>query len=154
MKMKSTVFLVSKVIVVTMIFQIRKAICTIPELPACSVTRIHNQSQFDLIINSYSDTNHSTITCIHLLLIGSRFNVDIQQLMAINFSSLAITAGNETVDIHCATNVTDLEELREMLQPISRAQSVLFDGLVFTQCPVPIVIEEVYNVMILNCVFL
>ena len=77
--------------------------------------------------------------------------------MAINWivnSSLAIIGNYETVNIHCTTNVTDLEELRDILKPISRAQSVLFDGLVFTKCPVPIVIEEVYTVMILNCVFL
>lgn len=131
-------------------------LCAIPVLPACSVTRITDQPQFDLIVKRLSDTNHATTTCIHLLLVGSRFRLDLQQLMAINWSvnsSLAII-GNGTVNIHCTTNVTDLEELRDMLQPISRAQSVLFDGLVFTECPVPIVIEEVYNVMILNCVFL
>ena len=151
--MKSAVFSVSKVIVIVLL--LRKAFCNILELPACSMTRIHNQSQFDLIINSLS--NHSSVTCIHLLLIGSRFKVDLQQLMAINLStnsSLAISAGNGTVDIHCTTNVTDLEELRAILQPISRAQLVLFDGLVFTQCPVPILIEEVYSVVIQNCVFL
>ena len=68
--------------------------------------------------------------------------------------SLAIMGVDSAVNINCAINVTDPEELRDMLQPISRAQLVLFDGLVFTQCPVPIVIEEVYSVMIQNCVFL
>ena len=66
--------------------------------------------------------------------------------------SLVITG--DSVILNCIVNTTDLEELRKLLQPISRALLVLFDGLVFTRCPVPIVIEEVANVIIQNCVFM
>ena len=93
--------------------------------------------------------------CIQLLLIGDSFKLDPLQLMGMKLDANAsLVIIGDSVNIHCTSNITDQEELMGMLQPISRAQSVLFDGLVFTKCPVPIVIEEVYNVMIQNCVFL
>ena len=117
---------------------------------------ISDQSQLNMFFTNTSLYDNRT-KCIQLLFIGNSFNVNLLQLMRINLGtngSLAIMGGDSGVNINCAINVTDPEELREMLQPISRALFVLFDGLVFTQCPVPIVIEEVYNVVILNCVFL
>ena len=54
---------------------------------------------------------------------------------------------------NCTASQSDLEELREVVQPISRASLVLMDGLVFTGCPVPIMIEEASSVVIQNCVF-
>ena len=116
-----------------------------------------NQRQLDLFLQDviFSNSRNTTTKCIQLSLIGDSFNLDLLQLMRVNLGtngSLMIVS--DSVIINCSTNVTDLEELRDTLQPISRALLVLFDGLVFTKCPVPIVIEEVSNVMIQNCVFL
>ena len=116
---------------------------------------ISDQSQLDLFITNTSLYDSST-KCIHLSLFGSSFNVDLLQLMRINLGtngSLVIT-GSDSVNINCSINISDHVELRDMLQPISRALLVLLDGLVFTKCPVPIVIEEVSTVIIRNCVFL
>ena len=137
----------------------REAICVNPSRirgTDCRVVvrRISDQSQFDLIMKNLSDEDHNTTRCIHLSLTGNNFIVDLPQLMRINLGtngSLVIT-GYSTV-INCSTTVTDLESLRNTLQPISRADLAMFDGLVFIRCPVPIVIEEVSNVVIQNCVF-
>ena len=147
------------------IFMLTRGLCSVSPPPAqnefcnCSMkTSVNNQSQLDKFmanISSYSSDNASDDVCVRLSLVGSIFKLDVLQLMKINLGtngSLVIT-GN-SVNINCTTNVTDPEELRELLQPISRALLVLFDGLVFTGCPVPIVMEEVSNVMIQNCVFL
>ena len=121
-----------------------------------STVTITDQTQLDKVIQDLISSNNSNTTqCIHWSFVGNTFQLDLVQLMRINIpisGTLAIT-GN-SVNLQCTSNITDQERLQEILQPISRAHLVLFDGLVFTQCPVPIVIEEVYNVMILNCVFL
>ena len=57
------------------------------------------------------------------------------------------------VDINCVSSQSDLNELLQILQPISNVQLVILDGLVFINCPVPVLIEEVSVVMVQNCVF-
>ena len=157
--MKLSLFIV---LIVSMIaLMSRRVSCVNPAEPyrTCSAVTnltISNQSQLDIFLTDTSLYDNST-KCIQLSLIGNTFNVNLLQLMEINLGtngSLAITGGDSEVSINCSINVTYQGELRDMLQPISRAHLILFDGLRFTECPVPIVIEEVYNVMILNCVFL
>jgi len=79
--------------------------------------------------------------------------LDFSQLMKINATKL-IVKGDGTIDMNCTANATDLDVLKNMVQPISRTLLVLFDGLVFNKCSVPILIEEVAEVMISNCVFM
>ena len=137
----------------------RKVSCVSPgaESQTCSVRKsvISDQTQLDLFIRNTSLYDNST-KCIQLSLNGSSFNVDLLQLMRLNLGtngSLEITG--DSVNIDCSINTTDHVELKDMLQPIiSRALLVLLDGLVFTKCPVPILIEEVSTVIVRNCVFL
>ena len=137
----------------------RKVSCISPgaESHTCSARKsvISDQSQLDLFITNTSLYDNST-KCIQLSLDGSSFNVDLLQLMRLNLGtngSLEITG--DSVNINCSINITDHVELKDMLQPIiSRALLVLLDGLVFTKCPVPILIEEVSTVIVRNCVFL
>ena len=108
-----------------------------------------NQLQDD-ILNSSNPTK-----CIQLLLIGNSFELDLLLLTRIDSGILAII-GMNSVNIHCnttTTNVTYLENKIKNLQPFSHAVLVLFDSLVFTKCPVPIIIEKVSNVIMQNCVF-
>ena len=159
--MKSSSFLL--LIISMAILVLRRVICVNPKIRGtadCSVVvrRISDQSQFDLIMKDLSDINDNTTRCIHLSLMGSSFILDLPQLMRINLGtngSLVITGhgSNRSVNINCSTTVTNLENLRNTLRPISRASLAMFDGLVFTKCPVPIVIEEVSSVIIQNCVF-
>jgi len=148
-------------VIIMVVLLLSKVSSVISELRTCPIGRsaiISDQSQLDLFMKNISlyEDNPNATRCIHLSLVGNSFKLDLLQLMRINLGtqngSLIIT-GNSVI-INCTANVTDLEELRDMLQPISRALLVLFDGLVFTRCPVPIVIEEVSTVMIQNCVFL
>ena len=125
----------------------------------CTV-EITDQRRLDKLIiqNStiFSNNSDDVSKCIHLSFSGNTsFQLDLLQLMRVNLGpngSLVMT-GNSVI-LNCTVNTTDLEELGELLQPISRALLVLFDGLVFTRCPVPIMIEEVAHVIIQNCVFL
>ena len=115
--------------------------------------RLDELLQNRTIFSSSSDRIVSK--CIHLSFRGNTsFQLDLLQLMTVNLGpngSLVMT-GDRSVILNCTGNATDLDP--EELDPISRALLVLFDGLVFTRCPVPIMMEEVAHVIIKNCVFL
>ena len=156
--MKSALLSVAALCVISLIFG--KVSCVssgTAESQTCSVRKsvISDQSQLDLFIRNISLYDNST-KCIQLSLNGSSFNVDLLQLMKLNlgtYGSLEITG--DSVNIDCSINTTDHVEIKDMLQPIiSRALLVLLDGLVFTKCPVPMLIEEVSTVIVRNCVFL
>ena len=54
--------------------------------------------------------------CIQLLLTGDSFKLDLLQLMGISFDSNAsLVIMGDSVNIHCSSNVTDPEDLRDML---------------------------------------
>ena len=120
---------------------------------------VASQSQLDQVIEnvtSYSD--RGTNTCyFHLSLAGGNsYVLDIVKLMNISLTdggSLIMESKGGVAEINCTASQSDLQELREVVQPISRASLVLMDGLVFTGCPVPIMIEEASSVVIQNCVF-
>jgi len=118
---------------------------------------INNQSQLDHFFERMVTHDNQTETCVQLNLTGNEFTLDIIQLMRINATKL-IVMGNGT-NINCTANASanatgDLDTLKNMVQPITRTLLILFDGLAFSKCPVPILIEEVDEVMILNCVFM
>ena len=139
---------------------IRQAVCDAELTRTCrrSVRRtISYQFQLDEFLTNVSfQQDSNSDTCVHLLLsAGTSFKLDVLQLMSIRLGiNGSLSVMGNSVDINCTSDTTDAEELRSTLQPISRALLVLFDGLVFTKCPVPIVMEEVANVIIQNCVFL
>ena len=145
------IFVINKVV--------REVVCDAELTHACqrSVTRtISYQSELDEFLSNFSPQNESNKdTCVHLSLTRSSFNLDVLQLMSIKLgiNGRLVVMGN-SVDINCTTHTTDAAELRKILQPISRALLVSFNGLVFIKCPVPIVMEEVANVIIQNCVFM
>lgn len=123
---------------------------------------IANQSELDQFVKTASDIwNYNIGRCIHLSLAGdNNYTLDIVDFMNVTSSSLAdngslvIQAVGSKVEINCMSDQTDLDKLRQILQPISNALLVLLDGLVFINCPVPVLIEEVSVVIIQNCVFL
>ena len=109
---------------------------------------VTNQSQLDQFMN-----NVQNLTDAHLTLTGDNsYVLDIVKLMKIYKDSgqLIMESKGGPAEIICTASESDLEKLREVE---SRASVVLMDGLVFTGCPVPIMIEEVDNVTIQNCVF-
>ena len=118
---------------------------------------VANQSKLDHFIESvtaYNDRRNKKF--VNLSLVGkNNYTLDIVKLMNISFNggSLIIESKGGPVAINCTASQSSLEKLRETVQPISRASHVLLDGLVFTKCPVPIIIEEATKVVIQNCVF-
>ena len=119
---------------------------------------VASQSQLDQFIENVTAHNGERNTSYFRLSLVSEnaYVLDIVRLMNINLidgGSLIIESNGGTVEIDCTASHSDLEELREVLQPISRASLVLMDGLVMTGCPVPIMIEEASNVTIQNCIF-
>ena len=164
MKSTALIFVVTLIVSVVVLTSVRTVSYAIPESHVCSVrrsVRITDQSKLDLFMKNvslYESPYANTTKCIQLAFAESEqiFTLDVVQLMSINLGTNGslVIMGHRSVNINCITNVTDSEELRKLLQPISRALLILFDGLVFTRCPVPIVFEEVSNVIIQNCVFL
>ena len=118
---------------------------------------VTNQSQLDQFIGNMTAFNDKGNTNnIQLTLSGdTSYVLDIVKLMKISItdSSLIMKSEEGLAEINCIASESDLGKLREVVQPISRASTLLMDGLVFTGCPVPIMIEEVDDVMIKNCVF-
>ena len=112
---------------------------------------VTNQSQLDQFMN-VTDAHLGA----HLTLTGdSSYVLDIVKLMKIyrNSSQLVVESEGGPVEINCTASESDPEKLGEVLQPISNVSLVLMDGIIFTGCPVPIMIENVDNVTIQNCVF-
>ena len=125
---------------------------TVTETVAITDQRRLNEFIQDSI---FSNSSSNVSKCVQLSFTGKSFQLDLLQLMSINLGTnggLMLT-GNSVI-LNCIVNTTDLEELRKLLQPISRTLLVLFDGLVFTRCLAPILMEEVTNVIIQNCVFM
>ena len=59
------------------------------------------------------------------------------------------TAEPGPVEIDCVANASD-----SILKPISNTLLVIFDGLKFVKCPVPILIEEISSILVENCDFM
>ena len=112
--------------------------------------RVTNQSQLDKFMNG------TNVTDTHLTLAGNNtYVLDIVKLINIykDSSRLIMESKGGPAEITCTASEPDPEKLKEVAQPISRVSLVQMDGLIFTGCPIPIMIEEVDNVTIQNCTF-
>ena len=121
---------------------------------------ITNQSELNEFMNA-ARLNYNDSSCIQLSLVGNNsYTLDILDFMNVtsfsiaNNGSLIMQSMGGKVDINCVSSQSDLNELLQILRPISNAQLVILDGLVFINCPVPVLIEEVSTVMVQNCAFL
>ena len=119
---------------------------------------VTNQSQLDQFMENVTAYNNRRNTgYLHLSLAGNNsYTLDIVKLMNVSLTNdgkLIVESKGGSAEIDCRASQPDLKELCKVVQPISRASLVLMDGLVFTGCPVPIMIEKAYNVTIQNCVF-
>ena len=121
---------------------------------------ITTQSELDQFVET-ARLNHNDSKCIYLSLVGNiSYTLDIVDFMNVTSSSIAnsgslIVQGiGGKVEIDCVSSQSDWDELLQILRPISNALLVVLDELVFINCPVPVLIEEVSTVMIKNCVFL
>lgn len=119
---------------------------------------VSNQLELNQFIENVSDEKSSSATnYFHVSMTGGNvYELDIVKFMNITIAGGSLimeSQGNILVEINCTAYSSHLEELRKNLNPLSRASLVLLDGLVFTGCPVPILIEEASHIVIQNCVF-
>ena len=107
-------------------------------------------------VTTYTHLKNST-NCLYISLAGGNiYELDIVKLMKIAINgSLVMESKGGLAEINCTTgsHLSDLEELSQTVQPLSRASQVLLDGLILVRCPVPILIEEASNVVLQNCAF-
>ena len=136
------------------------AVCCNENLVVWNTTIVDQLHLTQYIENVTMYSNHwNTTNCLCLSLGGgTNYELDIVKLMKISGSgSLVLESKDGSAEINCTVDqqlyMYDPEELYQTVQPLSRASLVLLDGLTFTGCPVPILIEEAANVVIQNCVF-
>ena len=127
---------------------------------------IYNQKELDHFMNQFEAAtsipptdDSNTSRCIQLSIMGGfRYTLDIVKMMQIKLGSaggLIVVGMNGSVEIDCvASAFRDIEELKKIVKPISSVSLVMFDGLTFVNCPVPILIEEVSLIVVQNCDFM
>ena len=117
-----------------------------------NVIVVSNQSEIDQFMN----TGPPNTTCVHLCLVGGNtYKVNMMKMMLWGSNKCLIMESDYkdgAAKIDCKADSSMLKELYNKTV-LSRSLLVLLDGLVFTRCPVPILIEEAFNVSIQNCVF-
>ena len=116
---------------------------------------VRDQTELDNFMEqttSFTDTSR----CIQLSLIGDvRYRLDIIKLMQIKLGTsggLIVVGTNSQID--CDGNISNIEQSDGVPKPLSNTSLVIFDGLTFVKCPVPIMIEEVSSVVVQNCYFM
>ena len=112
---------------------------------------VNNQSEIDRLMSATHDQSN-TPECIHFSLTGGHtYKVNMTKMMILGTNgSLIMESKGGQAKVNCATSSLDLDKT---LQPLSNASLVLLDGLVFTGCPVPILLKEASIVVIQNCLF-
>ena len=119
-----------------------------------NVIVVSNQSELDRFMN----TGPPITTCIHFCLVGgSTYKVNMMKMMLWGSNKSLIMESDYkdgAAKIDCTADSSILKEpYNKTVQPLSRSSLVVLDGLIFTRCPVPILIEEASNIFIQNCVF-
>jgi len=123
------------------------------------IVHVNNQAELDDFINNATSFTEKTANrCIQLSLTGGKYILDVVKIMQLKLGTggglmvigVGVAGG---VIINCTAGTSNLDELRNIFRPISHVALIAFDGLIFSSCPVPIVIEEVSVVVIKNCVF-
>ena len=115
---------------------------------------VHGQAELDHFMEqAILPIDKNTSRCIQLSLTGDfRYRLDIVKMMQIQLGTagglIVVGAADGPVEIDCVANISDI------LEPISNTSFVIFDGLKFVNCPVPILIEEVSLIVVQNCDFM
>ena len=115
-----------------------------------------NQSGIDgLLKTQYKDS-----ICIQFLLAGGNtYMVNMMKVMSLATNGSLIMRSDvrnngSLAEINCAhTDASDDGKALKEMHPLLRASLILLDGLIFTGCSAPILIEEASNVVIQNCIF-
>ena len=119
---------------------------------------INEQEELNDFVDSVTSVADDKDRCIQLLLTGNSYALDIIKIMRIKLGTggglVIVGVAKPLVTINCIANFSDLEELKKELKPLASISLVVLDGLLFAECPVPVVLEEVSTVIVQNCVFM
>ena len=117
---------------------------------------INEQEELNDFVDNVTSIAAEENRCIQLLLTGKSYALEITKLMRIKLGTsgglVIIGVAKSLVTINCV-DFSDLEELKKELKPLANISLVVLDGLLFTKCLVPVVLEEVSTVIVQNCVF-
>ena len=120
----------------------------------CINKSIHGQRELDDFVNNLADDDEDK--CIQLFLTGESYSLDMIKIMRIKLGAdggfVIVGVSNPRVTINVTNVSNDLELINSSL--IANVSLVVLDGLIFTRCPVPIVLEEVSTVIVQSCVFM
>ena len=115
---------------------------------------INGQSELNHFVNNLADDEDG---CIQLFLTGKSYTLDMIEIMRIKLGTsgglVIIGVTNPRVRIKCIASLPSLEELINSTL-VANVSLVVLDGLVFTKCPVPVVLERVATVIVQNCEFM
>ena len=123
-----------------------------------------NQSQLDQFLDNLTSQRQQCqgrTRCIQLSLAGGAYQLNVTKFIhAVDLKendSLIVRGEGGAVNIHCllTDNANMSQSISGFLQSrrLLNASMVVFDGLMFTHCLLPINVEQVNFVMIQNCVF-
>ena len=120
---------------------------------------IRDQKELDNFVENIATSTDGDIDrCIQLYLTGESYRLDVIKLMQVKLGTggglVVVGVISPQVKITCVASLSTLEELRSALNPISNVSLVALYGLMFSGCPVPIVLEEVSTVIVQNCNFM
>ena len=114
---------------------------------------ISGQGELDDFANNLA-TNKSDNKdrCIQLILTGKSYSLDVIKVMGIK---LGTNGGLVIVGVaNPRVTITSLEQLINRSALVANVLLVVLNGLLFAECPVPVVLEEVSIVIVQNCVFM
>ena len=119
---------------------------------------ISEQGDLDDFVDSITSFTNIKDRCIQLFLTGESYTLDMVKIMRIKLGSdgglVIVGLSDQSVKLNCVADASGLEDLRNSLKPLANVSLVVLDGLIFTECPVPVVLEEVSTVIVQNCVFM
>ena len=124
---------------------------------------VTNQLQLDRFLDNITLQREGRDSrCIHLTLTTGSYQLNITKFVHAvdlkNNDSLIVRGESSPVTMHCvAEDGTSNGSTRIVENLLNRrllnASMIVFDGLVFTGCVLPVYVEEVSTVVIRNCVF-
>ena len=120
---------------------------------------IYGQEELDNFIENVMSFEVKSIDrCIQLFLTGEYYKLDIIKMMKIKLGTggglVVVGTATPLVKINCIARVSELKELSNLTTPLSNVSLIVLNGLMFTGCLVPVLLENVSTVLIKNCKFM
>ena len=126
----------------------------------CFVYNVSNQSELDIWLDDMTleRTQNRGPRCIQLSLTANEYQLNVTNFargVDLMENDSLLVRGKGSISCNSAANLFGEDSVADYLSStkLSKASLVVFDGLVFTGCVLPVNVEEVDTVVIQNCVF-